>query len=74
MKEAWQKIIQIACFHLYIILENSNLLQWQKTGKFLREHGAGEEEERGNTEGLKRKSRGDGFIHYLDCDDGLTEV
>ena len=57
MKEAWQKIIQIVCFHLYIILENSNLLQWQKTGKFLRDHGAGGEEEAGNTKGLKRKSR-----------------
>lgn len=60
------------CFHLYTILENSNLLQWQKTGKFLREHWAGEEG--GNTKGLKRKSRGDGFVHYLDCDYGLTEV
>ena len=40
----------------------------------MREHGAGEEEERGNTEGLKRKLRSDGFVYYLDCDDGLTEV
>ena len=31
-------------------------------------------QEEGITKGHKRKFGSDGYVHYLDCDDGLTEV